>query len=85
MKSKDKSRKWVWWFLGAVVASRFYFVQELIAAFALFAIGFAAMAFLILSLYLLQKGWEMAVARIVESEHLAEQGFETRESARGTS
>src|SRR6266852_3276599 len=34
MKTKDKSRKWMWWFLGIVVALQLYFVRELLAAFA---------------------------------------------------
>ena len=39
-KTDDKSRKWMWWFLAAVVAAQLYFVQELLAAFALFAAVF---------------------------------------------
>ena len=44
MKTKDKSRKWMWWFLGIIGAMQLYFVRELLAAFALFALGFAAIA-----------------------------------------
>jgi hypothetical protein len=69
MKNKDNSRKWMWWFLGVVVAAQLYFVWELLAAFALFAIGFAAIAFVIVSLYMLQKGWEVAVSRVADSNH----------------
>jgi hypothetical protein len=69
MKNKDNSRKWMWWFLGVVVALQLYFVWELLAAFALFALGFAAVAFVIASLYMLQKGWEVAVARVADSTH----------------
>jgi hypothetical protein len=69
MKNKDNSRRWMWWFLGAVVALQAYFVWELLAAFALFALGFAAIAFVIVSLYMLQKGWEVAVARVADSSH----------------
>jgi hypothetical protein len=68
MKAKGKGRKWAWWFLAAAVSMEFYFVQELIAAFAFFAIGFAAVAFVILSLYMLQKSWEAAVARFTNNE-----------------
>jgi len=46
-----------------------YFVWELLAAFALFALGFAAIAFVVASLYMLQKGWEVAVARVADSNH----------------
>ena len=42
MKNKDKGRKWMWWFLGVLAALQLYFVRELLAAFALFAVGFAA-------------------------------------------
>ena len=69
MKNKDNGRKWMWWFLGVVVALQLYFVWELLAAFALFALGFAAVAFVIASLYMLQKGWEVAVARVADSTH----------------
>jgi hypothetical protein len=59
----------MWWFLGVVVALQLYFVWELLAAFALFALGFAAIAFVVASLYMLQKGWEVAVARVADSNH----------------
>ena len=69
MKIKDKGRKWMWWFLGVLAALQLYFVRELLAAFALFAMGFAAIAFVIVSLYMLQKGWEVAVGRVADSSH----------------
>jgi hypothetical protein len=69
MKNKDNSRKWMWWFLGVVAALQLYFVWELLAAFALFAVGFAAIALVIGSLYMLQKTWEVAVARVANSNH----------------
>lgn len=69
MRNKDNKRKWMWWFLGAVVAFQLYFVRELLAAFALFAMGFAAIAFVIGSLYMLQKVWEAGVQRLADSQH----------------
>jgi hypothetical protein len=69
MKTADKSRKWMWWFLGIVLTLQLYFVRELLAAFALFALGFAAIAFVVASVYMLQKGWELAVARVADSQH----------------
>jgi hypothetical protein len=71
MKTKDKSRKWMWWFLAVVVAMQLYFVRELLAAFALFALGFGVIAFLIGGVYLLHQGWALAVERVAESEHPA--------------
>jgi uncharacterized membrane protein YhaH (DUF805 family) len=68
MKTSDKSRKWMWWFLGVIAALQLYFVRELLAAFVLFAVAFAAIAFLIASLYTLQQGWAIAVERIAESK-----------------
>lgn len=65
-KSDDKSRKWMWWFLAAVVAAQLYFVQELLAAFALFAAGFAVIAVLVASVYMMQKVWETGMARMAE-------------------
>ncbi len=37
MKTKDKSRKWMWTFLAALVLLQMYFVWELLAVFALFS------------------------------------------------
>src|ERR1700676_2103784 len=65
-KTDDKSRKWMWWFLAAVVAAQLYFVQELLAAFALFAAGFAVIALLVSGIYMMQKVWEVGVARMAE-------------------
>jgi hypothetical protein len=69
MKTKDTRRKWMWLFLGVVAATQLYFVRELLAAFALFALGFAGIAACLGSLYLLQKGWESGVARLAASQN----------------
>src|SRR5713226_10034765 len=69
MKTKDKSRKWMWMFLAALVSLQMYFVWELLAVFALFALGFAAIAFVVGSLYMLHQGWALAVDRIADSRH----------------
>lgn len=83
MKTKDNSRKWMWMFLAALVSLQTYFVWELLAVFALFAGGFAAIAFVIGSLYMLQRGWVVAVERIADSRHpimvATRQGFDTLE------
>ena len=83
MKNRDKSRKWMWWFLGVVAALQLYLVRELLAAFALFAVAFAAIAFVIASLYMLHRGWALAVERIADSKHpvmvAARQGINTIE------
>jgi len=83
MKTKDNSRKWMWMFLAALVLLQTYFVWELLAVFALFAAGFAAIAFVIGSLYMLQRGWVVAVERIADSQHpimvATRQGFDTLE------
>jgi hypothetical protein len=69
--------------LAAVVACQFYFVQELIAAFAFFAIGFAALALGAVSLYMLQKAWEMTITHVFGETHAAVQGLKAEGSARG--
>lgn len=71
MKKPDSGRKWMWWFLAALVALQMYFVQELIAAFALFAVGFGVLAVALSGLYLMQKAWESGLARVAESSHPA--------------
>jgi uncharacterized membrane protein YhaH (DUF805 family) len=69
MKTEDKSRKWMWMFLAALVLLQTYFVWELLAAFVLFAAGFAAIVFVIGSLYTLHRGWALAVERVADSQH----------------
>ena len=65
MMAEGKVRKWTFWLLAIAIASRFYLVRELLAAYAFFAIGFAALAFVVLSAYLLEKG---AAVRIIDGE-----------------
>jgi di/tricarboxylate transporter len=69
MKTKDSGRKWMWGFLGLVVALQMYIVWELLAVFALFVIGFAAIAAVVGSLYMLVMTWALAVERLAESRH----------------
>jgi len=59
----------MWMFLAALVSLQMYFVWELLAVFALFAVGFAAIAFAVGSLYMLHRGWALAVERIADSRH----------------
>jgi len=68
-KTKDKSRKWMWMFLAALALFQVYFVQELLAAFALFALGFAGIALAFSSLYMLHKTWAVGVERLANSKH----------------
>lgn len=65
----DRRRVWLWVFLAVVAASQLYFVRELVAALALFAIAFLAIAAVIAALYMLQKSWELAVARLAALRH----------------
>ena len=83
MKTKSKSWKLAWCLSGSAVAWQFYFVRELIAAFAFFAIGFAAVALVFGSLYMLQKSWEMGVTRLFDRQKLAEPGLELGRPAQG--
>lgn len=71
MKTTDSGRKWMWGFLAAVVLFQTYFVRELLAAFALFAVLFAVITSVAVSVYMAQKGWELAVARVAASNHPA--------------
>jgi cytochrome c-type biogenesis protein CcmH/NrfG len=67
--AKDNRRVWIWWFLVVLAASQLYFVRELLAAFALFAIAFVAIAIVVAGLYTLTKAWEFAVIRLAELRH----------------
>jgi hypothetical protein len=63
-KIKDTGRNWLWGFLAVIALAQLYVVRELLAAFVIFAVGFAALAFVVVSLYMLQQSWQLAVARI---------------------
>ena len=65
-KLKDNDRKWLWGFLVVIGMSQLYVVQELLVAFALFALGFAVIAFVVASLFMLQHCWELAVVRLAD-------------------
>lgn len=69
MSKKDTGRKWIWWLLGIIAAMQLYFVRELLAAFAIFILGFEVIGACIASLYLAQKGWESGVARLAASRN----------------
>jgi len=66
---KDKLRKWMWLFLVVIAALQLYAVRELLAAFAIFVLGFAAIALCVGSLYFLHKTWEAGVSWAVASRH----------------
>ena len=59
----------MWWLLGVIGALQLYFVRELLAAFALFALGFLVIAGVIISLYTLQRAWAVTVDRVADSRH----------------
>ena len=65
-QTNDTRRAWLWSFLGLVAAWQLYFVRELAAALALFTIVFAAMAFVVASLYMLAKVSGLAFSRLAE-------------------
>jgi hypothetical protein len=69
MKKKDTGRKWMWLFLVLVAALQIYAVRELLAAFALFLLGFGSIAVCVAAVYLAQKSWEAGVARAVASHN----------------
>jgi uncharacterized membrane protein YhaH (DUF805 family) len=71
MKSKDEGRKWIWLFLAVGAALQVYFVQEVLAAFALFTIGFMAIALVFGTLYMGYRGCAVAVDRLADSRHPA--------------
>jgi hypothetical protein len=69
VKAKDSLRKWMWLFLGGLAALQFYIVRELLAAFALFALGFVAIGLCFAALYFAQKTWEAGVGRLAASQN----------------
>jgi len=69
MSKKDTRRKWMWLFLAVIASLQIYAVRELLAAFALFVLGFGSIAVCVAALYLAQKTWEAGVARAVVSQN----------------
>ena len=65
-KLKDKRRKWLWGLLAFVVMSQLYVVREMVAVLALFTLGFATIAVVVASLYMLHCCWELAVLRLAD-------------------
>ncbi len=59
----------MWWLLGSITALQAYFVRELLAAFALFALGFVVLAAFVGSLYALHRVWAVTVDRVADSQH----------------
>lgn len=59
----------MWWVLGTIAALQLYFVRELLAAFALFAMGFLAIAGMLGSVYMLHRAWAVTVDRLADSKH----------------
>ena len=62
-KLKDNGRMWLWGFLAIIMMSQLYVVRELLAAFALFALFSATIAFVVAILYMLRHCWELTVVR----------------------
>lgn len=61
----------MWLFLGVLAAVQLYAVRELLAAFAIFVLGFGAIAAGVGTLYFLHKAWEAGVTRLALSQHPA--------------
>jgi mannose/cellobiose epimerase-like protein (N-acyl-D-glucosamine 2-epimerase family) len=61
----------MWWLLASIAALQVYFVQELLAAFALFAMAFMAIAGATVSVYMLHRAWAVTVDRVADSQHPA--------------
>jgi hypothetical protein len=77
--ASDRRRNWLWWFLAAVAASQLYFFRELLAAFAIFTIAFAAVTCVVVSLYMLINCGELALARFSAFRHPAGNLTSTRD------
>src|SRR5450755_3713296 len=67
--SKDTLRKWMWLSLGVGAALQLYFVRELLAAFAIFVLGFAVIAAVLGTFYVMQKGWEVGLGWLLASRN----------------
>ena len=61
----------MWGILGMLAAVQVYAVQELLAALALFALGFLAIVLAFAGLYGLYRAWALTVVRLASSPHPA--------------
>ena len=52
MMRRDENRKWMLWLLAVGLLAQSYFFRELFAVFALFTLGFVAVAFSVFCLYM---------------------------------
>jgi hypothetical protein len=66
IERKDNGRMGLWGFLAVIMISQLYVVRELLAAFALFALAFATIAFVVAGLYMLPHCWELAAVRLAD-------------------
>jgi hypothetical protein len=55
-------QKWLWGSLWALVALQFYYVREMLAALVLFSIVFAVVGFIVLILFVLDRGIRRTLA-----------------------
>ena len=83
MKTEGKGWKWAWWLLAAGVGLQFYFVQELVAAFAFIAIGFAVVGFAIFVSAHAAEGLGNGDGAFCESREFVTARLATREAGAG--
>jgi hypothetical protein len=62
--STDNARKWMWWFLVAVVSAQFYYVYELLGALLLFSMVYAIILALVTTAYLFHRAWAASVTGV---------------------
>ena len=61
--SCDRRRTWLWSFLAIIAAAQLNFVREVFALYVFFAIGFVALASVVVAIYMLRKVAELGLAR----------------------
>jgi hypothetical protein len=59
--TEKKARKWMWFGLAALAAIQLYYVQEMLAALLIFAVLFAVVSAVALTVYLLDRAGERAL------------------------
>jgi hypothetical protein len=68
---EDKNRNWAWWILAVLVVPQFYFAKELLSAFALFTLAFAAIVLVIVAFIALQHVSERIFAYLATASRSA--------------
>ncbi|HKV25481.1 MAG TPA: hypothetical protein VJN93_12880 [Candidatus Acidoferrum sp.] len=74
-------RVWMWRFLAVLAASQIYFLREILGAYLIFAAVFAAVAALVVGVYMMAHAAHLAVTRLSQMRRPVPQLSQARQEA----